>query len=632
MEERVYRIWDSALCFRRELRSLHLRDASPRQQRSLPRRVRMAEKFILHVEILFSAIDDLEANFRKEEAKGISHIREARMLCKKIVNFFSLLSHTQETGARRMGITQELLSLVTGLAHYLKILIRIALTGALKLDREFFNEEALHWFLSQLAFSAKLGSITADDKQGTTAPNTNTVGPDGKWYGYRSLPRSTSSGSSDNGEAATDLCVACGSTVEEECMRMGVNLRWHSNCLKCSNCQRPALREGASTRKQPDPVPGAPEAVPASQFGLDSKRKQPAGGAELQNGSRSLSAGSWSHACFCPSCAGGMQLRTGFESVTRLEQYAFLLRVALNRLFALLRKRGVVPPSPPVSASRQIGEGGEASVSGTAASGDAGEELSMHEAYRDSQDIKRMKSVNLNRKLSTKAKVPASPPWLAVRPVDRRRLRICSDHLHPTLGCRPTTGTRLARPVLARRLERPARLSSAKVARLVHRRLPAKHDRRSRHKATSKHLSNSSRYSSQCSSICRSPFHRIQQPPQFGVGSAGRSGSPSNFEPGSIVPIDLPLPATTPMLRFARMDLCDSLLATRRSVRRGARMASRLPISRTSWRRAGSRAAPTSAERRHAVHLGAVGARAVHRQAHGRYVPAAIGSARSRQP
>lgn len=59
------------------------------------------------------------------------------MLCKKIVNFFSLLSHTQESGVRRLGMTQELLSLVTGLAHYLKILIRIALTCALKLVSDF---------------------------------------------------------------------------------------------------------------------------------------------------------------------------------------------------------------------------------------------------------------------------------------------------------------------------------------------------------------------------------------------------------------------------------------------------------------------------------------------------------------
>src|SRR6267378_1290735 len=65
----------------------------------------------------------------------MSHVREARMLCRKTVDLFTLLSHTQETGARRMGMTQELLALVTGLAHYLKILIRIALTGALRLER-----------------------------------------------------------------------------------------------------------------------------------------------------------------------------------------------------------------------------------------------------------------------------------------------------------------------------------------------------------------------------------------------------------------------------------------------------------------------------------------------------------------
>lgn len=55
------------------------------------------------------------------------------MLCKKIINFFSLLSRTGDMEMKRLGITQELLSLVTGLAHYLKILIRLALTSALRL-------------------------------------------------------------------------------------------------------------------------------------------------------------------------------------------------------------------------------------------------------------------------------------------------------------------------------------------------------------------------------------------------------------------------------------------------------------------------------------------------------------------
>ncbi|GAC97903.1 hypothetical protein PHSY_005491 [Pseudozyma hubeiensis SY62] len=535
MEERVYRIWtvlsafeeSSAACISEMLRHV----SSGRYLGG----VRMAEKFILHVEILFSAIDDLEANFRKEEAKGVSHIREARMLCKKIVNFFSLLSHTQETGARRMGITQELLSLVTGLAHYLKILIRIALTGALKLDREFGNEEALHWFLSQLAFSAKLGSITADDKQGTQQPNTSTVGPDGKWYGYRSLPRSTSSGSSENGEAATDLCVACGSTVEEECLRMGVNLRWHSNCLKCTTCQRPALRDGASTRKQPDPVPGAPEPLPASEYGLESKRRQPEG-AGMQSGSRSMSAGSWLYACFCPNCAGAQQLRTGFESVTRLEQYAFLLRVALNRLFALLRKRGVVPPSPPVSASRQMGLT-DASTSDAASPADGDDEVSMHEAYRDSQDIKRMKSVNLNRKLSTKAKVPristvvGSPSGRQTQTSDMQKpspsdTGLQYDSRHSPRQASPGSSPRDASSPFQRDAgssREPSPSSRAPQAQPPQGYQQQPHKQQQVFQPVQQHL----------------PFALPpqQQPPQLGAGSAGRASSPSHMEPGSIVPI-----------------------------------------------------------------------------------------------
>jgi hypothetical protein len=59
------------------------------------------------------------------------------MLAKKIVNFFSLLSHTQDVRVNQGSVvTQELLSLVTSLAQYLKILIRVALAGALKLVSE----------------------------------------------------------------------------------------------------------------------------------------------------------------------------------------------------------------------------------------------------------------------------------------------------------------------------------------------------------------------------------------------------------------------------------------------------------------------------------------------------------------
>lgn len=68
---------------------------------------------------------------------GLPYSREAKLLCKKIVAFFSLISKHQETGVKKLGVTQEILSLVTGHAHYLKLLIRISLQGALKLVRHF---------------------------------------------------------------------------------------------------------------------------------------------------------------------------------------------------------------------------------------------------------------------------------------------------------------------------------------------------------------------------------------------------------------------------------------------------------------------------------------------------------------
>lgn len=105
--------------------------------------LKMADYFVTHVEILFTAIDDLVAQYHACSNIELQHERDSKMLTKKIINFFTLLSHTQETGVRRMGITEELLSLVTGLAHYLKVLIRISLTAALKLVLN--RARGVHW-------------------------------------------------------------------------------------------------------------------------------------------------------------------------------------------------------------------------------------------------------------------------------------------------------------------------------------------------------------------------------------------------------------------------------------------------------------------------------------------------------
>lgn len=192
------------------------------------------------------------------------------MLCKKIVNFFSLLSHTQESGVRRLGMTQELLSLVTGLAHYLKILIRIALTSALKLERQYHSKTVIARFLS------KLMDLANRDK---------------------CLQSLQGKGALD-AEVTSDLCLSCRITIEDECFTYDHQNRWHPKCLVCSGCSR---------------------ALASTYFDASFDVQRSTVHCQL---------------CRTPDS------QTGFLHVTKLEQYTFLLRVALIRLENLLHLKG----------------------------------------------------------------------------------------------------------------------------------------------------------------------------------------------------------------------------------------------------------------------------------------------------
>lgn len=313
----------------------------------------------------------------------MSHVREARMLCRKTVELFTLLSHTQESGSRRMGMTQDLLALVTGLAHYLKILIRIALTGALKLEREapghagntngviLRQGEAMAGFLDKLHLLAVQGGNPSARRMikghnGEVVINGNgNIGTQGVTYGFRSLapenagesPFSSSgaSGADGSGQLSSshppsDLCVKCGSTVEEDCVRLGTYQRWHSKCVGCKVC-------GKVAEVQPPPTIFKDQEREASADGgssaqapkLTTARRPPANVGlfvyDLDSMRDTASFGSIPTVILCTDHAH-TACRGGFKAVQRLEQYAFLLNVALRRLYLLLRKQGVVPLSP----------------------------------------------------------------------------------------------------------------------------------------------------------------------------------------------------------------------------------------------------------------------------------------------
>ena len=142
---------------------------------------------------------------------GLSYSREAKLLCKKVVSFFSLLSESSDAGVRRLGVTQELLSLVTGLAHYLKLLIRICLQGALKLERETGSGDGLNRFLNQInSLDERLAQNESSDPIADSLPYVR-------------------------GES--DHCPICTKPVEDKCARLGERC-FHLACMRCKSCGR----------------------------------------------------------------------------------------------------------------------------------------------------------------------------------------------------------------------------------------------------------------------------------------------------------------------------------------------------------------------------------------------------------
>lgn len=357
----------------------------------------------------------------------MSHIREARMLCRKTVDLFTLLSRTQETGSQRMEMTQELLALVTGIAHYLKILIRIALTGALKLEREQSVREAMPSFLDKLHLLAVQGGdpaarrlIRSGSGEVTGQHQGVNLGTQGVTYGFRSLaPENAgespfSAGSPSRltvGNSPSDRCVKCAQAVEEDCVRLGTYQRWHSQCLQCARCDKAAA---APVPKEPSPPKSPQDKDKEKEKGereqsKPSTRRPPVNVGiftyELDSVKETPSYGEVPNVILCTEHAHA-GCRDGFQAVSRLEQYAFLLNIALRRLYLVLKQQGVVPLSPGKFTflicclhCKRVFLVASTTQGSNVKSGD-------QDPYRNSGDIMRMKSVHLDRKLSATARLP----------------------------------------------------------------------------------------------------------------------------------------------------------------------------------------------------------------------------------
>ena len=298
------------------------------------------------------------------------------MLCRTIVDLFTLLSHTQQGGARRT----ELLALMTRLAHYRKILIRIALTGALKLEQDCDAHEPMTSFLDKLHVLAIQGADPSTKRLskksgGETPPSPRSPGisTEGVVHNFGSLdleyagesPYLATSGdpsltSVPPIDPPSNLCVRCDQIVEEDCVRLGIYQRWHSNCIQCFTCGEVAavpLPKDINSSEPDDEDKDDDESEykerDKDEEGTSSKssttRRPPATVGLFVYDIRSLkdtaAFGPVPNVIYCVDHAG-KGCRGGFQNVSKLEQYSFLLSVALRRWYVLLRNRGAVPASP----------------------------------------------------------------------------------------------------------------------------------------------------------------------------------------------------------------------------------------------------------------------------------------------
>ena len=366
---------------------------------------------------------------------GMSHVREARMLCRKTVDLFTLLSQSGETGhSERMGMTQDLLSLVTGLAHYLKILIRIALTGALRLDREFGRGDALGSFLDKLTLLASGGGNPAARRvyskgaktiEGPKDDAMRSPGTQGVSYGYKSLApenagespfigRTSSSNSVAQMNPPSDLCLVCRKTVEEDCVRLGTYQRWHSHCVTCVTCGRAAGEPAQSSKEKEkererlkekeNAADGTVATIPPSS---SSSRRPPPKVAEFLFVTEAKTEDEVEKTLPKAICCVDHPLprsRAGFAAVSRLEQFAFLLNVALRRLYILLLKRNMMPLASSVPQNLASITPGSSGATNGSSRGSPGSVSTATPGSGD--DIMRMKSVHLDRKLSATARLP----------------------------------------------------------------------------------------------------------------------------------------------------------------------------------------------------------------------------------
>jgi len=116
MEERVSKIWSILSSYMQSSAECMSKLLSFINSHSVNHEMEQANSFVYHIEVLFNALDEIETKMRQyKDSTGLKLQNEPRELVKKIIYFFSTISHS--TGIPH-DYTKEFLSLITLLAQH----------------------------------------------------------------------------------------------------------------------------------------------------------------------------------------------------------------------------------------------------------------------------------------------------------------------------------------------------------------------------------------------------------------------------------------------------------------------------------------------------------------------------------
>ncbi|KAK5735308.1 hypothetical protein LTR17_008315 [Elasticomyces elasticus] len=162
------------------------------------------------VGVIFRALELVDQRRVLRGLTKVANGRDAKLLCKKIVALMQYVAESHETKDTSKDETQALLSLIIGLAHRTKMLIRIGLTGSCD------SVHLLNIFLTDMSAANFERDL----------------------HFYQPRMSTLVARSNDN-------CGECDKAVEDACFMSNSEPMhlWHIACLRCSRCRQTVASE-----------------------------------------------------------------------------------------------------------------------------------------------------------------------------------------------------------------------------------------------------------------------------------------------------------------------------------------------------------------------------------------------------